>query len=118
MLSVRYILFILFFENNSILDFMSSVVKLMMNCFFTTIHRYHRIRNSRNYFSFVKYYFVILHNKNIFNKINIQTVFDEMWYIIEYFIVNIFSFLVVFNWEKYKMRIIFINRLLTVNNHR
>ena len=35
--------------------------------------------------------------------------FDEMWYIVEYFIVNIFSFFVVFDGGKQKSRIIFIH---------
>ena len=44
-------------------------------------------------------YFIILYNKNILNTINMQTDFDEMWYIVEFFIVDIFPFLVVFDWE-------------------
>ena len=36
---------------------------------------------------FAKCYFIILHNKTILNVISMQTVFDEMWYIVEFFIV-------------------------------
>ena len=116
--SVRYRLFILFFEKNSNLDVMSSVVKLMMDGFFTEIHGYYRIKNRRNYFSFDKYYSIIVHNKTTFNTTNMQTVFDEISYIFEYFIVNIFSFLIVFDWEKSKTRTIFIHRVLKVQNQR
>ena len=111
MLSVRYRLLIFFLEKNSNLYVMSSVVKLMMDSFFTAIHSYHRISNSRNYFSFEKYYLIIVHNKTILKKINTQTVFDEMWYIFEYLIVNLLPFLVVFDWEKSYTRIIFIHRV-------
>ena len=54
------------------------------------IYRYHIISSISNELSFVKYYFIIVHNKTILNKINMQTVFDELWYIVEYFIVDFF----------------------------
>ena len=105
MLSVRYILFVLFFKKNSNLDVMSSVVKLIMDFIFTKIHSYHIIMNSINDLSFSGYYFIIVHNKPILKTINMQTFFDEMWYIVEYSIVNIFSFLVVVDWGKSKTKI-------------
>ena len=40
----------------------------------TKIHRYHRIKNSRNNISFVKYHFIIVDNKPILKTINMQTV--------------------------------------------
>ena len=101
----------MFFENSSKLDVMSSVVKLITDEFLTKIHMYHRVRNSRNDLSLANYYFILVHNKTILKKINMQTVFDEMRYIVEYFIVNIFPFLIVFYWEKSKMRIIFIHHV-------
>ena len=114
MLSVRYRLFILFFEQNPNLYFMSSVVKLMLDAFLKKIMGHHRIRNRRNNVYFIKYYFIPVHNKTILNKINVQTVFDEMWYIVEYLIMNIFSFLILFYCEKSKMRIICIHHLWTL----
>ena len=60
--------------------------------FLEEIHGYHIISNSINYFSFVNDYFIIVPNKNILKTINVQTVSDEMWYIVEYFIVNLFPF--------------------------
>ena len=62
---------------------------------FGKIHIYHRIKNRKNDLSFSKYYFIIEHNKSILKTINTQIFFDEMWYIVEYFIVNVFSFLMV-----------------------
>ena len=47
--------------------------------------------------SFAKYYFILVHNNTILKKINMHMVLDEMWYIVEYFIVNIFS-LHFFDW--------------------
>ena len=88
---------IVFFENNSYLDVMSSVVKLMMDEIFTRVHSYHIIRDWSNEFYFLKYYFIFVHNKTIFKKINMQRVLDEIWYIFEYFTVNIISILVVFD---------------------
>ena len=67
--------------------------------FLTEIHGYHIISNRRYDFSFVNGY-IIVHNKNILKKINMQAVFDEMWYIVEYPIVNIFYFLIMFDWGK------------------
>ena len=40
-----------------------------------------------------------------------ESVLDEIWYIDKYLIVNFFSFLIVFGWEKSKMRVIFIHNL-------
>ena len=57
---------------------------------FTAIHGYHIIRNSSNEFYLANEYFIILHNKIILKTIDTKAVFDEMWYIVEYFIVNIF----------------------------
>ena len=73
---------------------MSLVVKLIMDGFFTEIHGYHIISNRRNDFSFVEYYFILVHNKTILKTINMQTVIYEMCYIVEYLILNIFSFLI------------------------
>ena len=87
---------------------MSLVVKLIMDDFFTEIHGYHIISNRRNDFSFVEYYFILVHNKTILKTINMQTVIDEMCYIVEYLILNIFSFLI-FLLGKSKMIIIFIH---------
>ena len=42
--------------------------------FLTTILRCYRIKNWGNEFYFAKYYFIILHNKTTFKKINMQTV--------------------------------------------
>ena len=80
-----------------------------LDSFFTAIHSYHRISNSRNYFSFEKYYLIIVHNKTILKKINTQTVFDEMWYIVEHFIVKKLPSSLCFIWKKSKARIIFIH---------
>ena len=46
-----------------------------------------------------------------------KMIFDEMCYIVEYFIMTIFSFLIVFYCKKNKMRIIFIHNGLAVKNH-
>ena len=70
----------------------------MMGKELTEIHGYHIIMNRRNGLSFTDDYFILVHNKTILKTINMQTVSDEMWYIFEYFIVDIFSFLVVFDW--------------------
>ena len=70
-----------------------------------------------NELSFDKYYFILVHNRTILKKINTQTVFYEMWYIVEYLIVNIFYFFVVFYWEESNTRIIFIHHVLIVQNH-
>ena len=63
----------------------------------------------RNDLSFANYYFILVHNKTILKTINMQTVFNEVWDSVEYFILSIFSFLVVFDWGKYNMIIIFIH---------
>ena len=63
---------------------------------------------------FLNEHFIIVHNKESLSKIDMRTVLDEIWYIVEYFIVNIFSFPVVFDWGKTKMRILFIHHDLTV----
>ena len=60
----------------------------MMDVFLTTIHRYHRINNWSDEFYFLDSYFIKVHNKTILKAINMQTVIDEMWYIVEYFVVN------------------------------
>ena len=44
--------------------------------------------------------------------------FDEIWNIVECFLVNIFSFLVVFDWNNPKMIIILIHHFITVHKHR
>ena len=104
MISGRYILLIFFYENNSNLDVMSSVVKLMMYSFFDNNRIFHRIRNRRNELSFVGYYFIIVNNKTVLKTSNMQTVYDEMWCIVEYFIA-IFFFLILFDWRKPKKKI-------------
>ena len=60
--------------------------------FLTTTHRYNIIMNRSNDFSFENQCFLIVHYKSILKTINTQTVFDEIWYIIQYFIVNFFPF--------------------------
>ena len=80
-----------------------------MDDLFIEIRGYHRISDKRENFSFAHNYCILVHNKTKLKTINMQTFFDEMWYIVEYFIVNIFSFLVVFDWGKSKTRIIFIH---------
>ena len=42
---------------------------------------------------------------------------DEMWYIVEYLLMDIFSFLVVIGWNKSKMIIIQIQHFIKVHNH-
>ena len=111
MISVRYILFIFFYENYSNFDVMSSFVKLMMDFFLTKIIRYHISINRRNDFYFEKYYFILVHNKTILKTINMQMVFDEMWHIVEYLSVNIFYSLIVFDWELSKLIIIFLHHV-------
>ena len=69
-------------------------------------------------YSLANYCFIIVHNKPYLKTINIQTGFDEIWYIVKYFIVNIFSFLIVFDLTKPKTGIIFIHHYRTVQNHR
>ena len=48
----------------------------------------------------------------------IKIVFDEMWYIVEYFIINIFYFLIVSDREQPRARIIFIHHAQTVQKIR
>ena len=43
---------------------------------------------------------LFLYIQKILKTINMQTVFNEMWYIVEYFIVGIFPSLIVFDWGK------------------
>ena len=76
MLSVRYSEFI-FSSLKSILDVMSSVVKLMMG-FLAEIHGYHRIRNMSNDLFFANDYFILVHLKTILKTIDMKTFFDEM----------------------------------------
>ena len=71
---------------------------------------YNRISNRRNGLSFAKYYFILVNSKTILNKINMQTDFDEILYIVEYFIV-FFIFLVVFDWDTSKTKIISIHHV-------
>ena len=60
----------------------------------------------------------IVNNKLFLQFDYMKTVFDEMWYIFEYLFMNIFSFLIVFYWNKPKIIIIFINNYLTLQNFR
>ena len=90
----------LFFWNSSNLDVMSSVVKFMTGLLFW--NKSTGIIESGIWgmiSTFANDYFIIVHNKTILNTVDKKTVFDEMWYIIEYFIISLFSFLVVFDWE-------------------
>ena len=66
---------------------MYSFVKLII-VFLTEIHGYHRISNRMNDLYFANEYFIVVHNKIVLNRINTETVFDEMWYIVEYFMVT------------------------------
>ena len=50
------------------------------------------------YFSDV--YVTIIHNKIIMNTVDIETIFDEMQYIVECFLVNIFHLIIEFDWGK------------------
>ena len=59
--------------------------------------RYHKIRNWRNGFYFTNDHFIIVHLKTVLNTIDTKMVFDEIWYIVDNFIVDIFFFLVVFD---------------------
>ena len=68
--------------------------------FLTKIHGDHRISNMRNDLSFVNECFIIVHNKTILKKIGMKTVFDEMCYIVEYFILNILFFVIAFDCKK------------------
>ena len=77
---------------------------------------YHRIGNSRYDLYFAKYYSIILHNKTILKTTKTQTVFDEMWYIVEYFIANFIPFFIIFYWEGTKTRIIFLHQVQTIHN--
>ena len=72
------------------------------------------ISNRRNCLSFSNEYFIIVHNKSILKTVDIKTLFDKMWHIVEYLFANIFSFLVVFNWNKSNTIIIFIHHESTV----
>ena len=77
------------------------VISCKINDVFSTeIHWVGITRNSSNYLSFINDYFILVHIKTIFNKIYMKTIFDEIEYIVEYSIANIFSFLVVFDWGK------------------
>ena len=75
---------------------MSSVEKLMM--FF--LQKSRRIIESGigGMASILRMAILYLYIKNILNTIGAKTIFDEMWYIVEYFIVNIFYFLILFDW--------------------
>ena len=69
-----------------------------MDGFLTVIHGYNRTRNRRIDLYLSKYYFILVQNKKTLKKMNMQTVFDEMWYMIEYLIVNTFYFIILFDW--------------------
>ena len=65
--------------------------------FSTENHVYHRIWKRRNEVSFGNEYYFLVHNKTFLKKINMQKFCDEIWYIVYYLFVNIFSFLNVFD---------------------
>ena len=50
--------------------------------------------------------------------LNMKIFLNEKWFIVEWFLMNIFSFLVVFDWNKLKTIIILVRHFITVNNHR
>ena len=61
------------FFNDSKLDVMSVVVKLTTGSFFlAAIHRDHIISNKSNYCSFANGYFIIVHNKTILKKFDMN----------------------------------------------
>ena len=55
----------------------------------TSIQCDYIIRNSNNELSFAKDYFIIVHNKTILKTVGMKIIFDQMWYIFEYSIMNI-----------------------------
>ena len=65
----------------------------------TTIHRYNIIIIIRKDLSFAKYYLILIHNKTILKTINTEKFFDEMRYIVEYLIFDIFYFIIMFDKE-------------------
>ena len=81
---------------------------------FTAIQWYHRSSNRSNGLSFFNEYSIIVHNKTILKTVEMKAIFDEILYIVAYFIMNIFYFLVVFYWEKTK-KIIILNIMTTYN---
>ena len=74
--------------------------------------------NWRNELSFVNKYSIVVHNIPIVKAVDMNMVFDEMWYIVEYLFINIVSLFIVFDWKKNKTIIISIHHVLIVNNHR
>ena len=48
-----------------------------------------------NDISFTNNYVNIVQKKSFFKTIDTKTIFDEMWYIVELFLVDIFSFLII-----------------------
>ena len=65
--------------------------------FLTEIHKYHRIRKRSNGILSVNKYFIIVYNKTVLKTINMKNIFEQMWHIVEYFIMNLFTFLIVFD---------------------
>ena len=76
------------------------------------------IRSWSNELLFVNYYFIIVHNKTIIKRVYMNICFNKVWYIVKWFLVNIFSLQVVFDWNKHKTRIIWIHHFVTWKNHR
>ena len=65
----------------------------------------------------MNYYVNIVHKKIIMKTFEMKTVFNEVWYFVEFLLVGFISFLVVFCWNKPKKIIIQINQCITVKNH-
>ena len=75
-------------------------------------------RNWINNLLFSNYYANIVHNKTIVKTVEMKNFFNEVWYFVELFLVNVTPFLFVFDWNKTKMGTIQIHDHITVNNHR
>ena len=74
------------------------ISKINDRLLFTEIYWDHIISIRRNNLFLENEYFIIVHKTNILKKIDTKTTFDEIWFVFEYFIMNIFSFLILFVW--------------------
>ena len=85
------------------LKFLYHVINSKMYYIFfhlTKIYWGRRIRNWSNDFSFPNHHVNILHYKNIAKTVEMKTILNEVCYSIEFFLVNIISFLVIFLLEQ------------------
>ena len=71
-------------------------VKKFWNKLLLVLRYYLKIRNRRNDLLFENDYFIIVHKKTILMTADMKTIFDKIWYIVEYLIMNLFSFVIFF----------------------